>query len=211
MRFIDLSHPIQEGMPLFPGTPEVKIKQLHQLPNDGFREKQITLTTHSGTHLDAPAHILPDGYSLDRLPLSKFYGQACLLDVRRFDGKTIPEEFLRRHPEIKTCEFVLFYTGYQHHWGTAKYFDAYPVLSPRAADLLGKWGLKGVGFDAISPDPMDSVDYEIHHKLLLQGLIIIENLTNLNQLPRQSFILSVFPLNVIDADGMPVRAVALIK
>ncbi len=211
MHFIDLSHPIQEDMPLYPGTPAVQIKRLHKLGKDGFREKQITFTTHVGTHLDSPAHMLAAGKSVDQLPLSKFYGRGILLDVRLFTGRTIPKEFLLDYPEIEALEFVLFYSGYQHYWGSEKYFDGFPVLSPQAADILLKMGLKGIGFDAVSVDLMDSTDYPIHHKILSNGLIIVENLTNLNRLLKQSFILSVFPLKVDQADGMPVRAVAIIE
>ena len=211
MRFVDLSHPINEGMPLYPGTPGVQIKTLHTLGKDGFREKQLTFTTHIGTHVDTPAHMLARGATIDRLPLASFFGRACVLDVRSLVGKTIDVAFLHAQSLETDVDFVLFYTGFAAYWGKERYFDGYPVLSKDGAKYLIELGLKGIGLDAVSPDVMDSEDFPIHHILLSAGLIIVENLTNLNQILNQTFTLAVFPLNVNQADGMPVRAVALLQ
>ena len=212
MRFIDLSHPIRENMPLYPGTPPVRIGQLRRIETDGYREKQITFTTHTGTHVDAPAHILKNGKTLDQLPLSKFYGKGIVLDVRAFKGQLIPAEFLQAQNSWQSAEFVLFFTGFSAHWGRDAYFKDFPVLSLAAADLLiNKEKLKGVGFDAISPDTMVSTDLPVHHKFLSAEKLIVENLNNLSLLLDKEFDLNLFPLPVPDADGLPVRAVALLQ
>ena len=212
MRFIDLSHPIQEDMPLYPGTPPVRLKQLHKFETDGYREKRLTFTSHTGTHVDAPAHMLKNGKTLDRLPLSQFYGKGIVLDVRAFKGQLIPVGFLNTQTSWQKAEFILLYTGFSTHWGSEAYFKNFPVLSSAAADLLlSKGKPKGVGFDGISPDAMDSTDFPIHHKFFAAETLIIENLTNLSLLINKEFELSLFPLSVLDADGMPVRAVALLS
>ena len=212
MRFIDLSHPIRENMPLYPGTPPVRIEQLRRIETDGYREKQITFTTHTGTHVDAPAHILENGKTLDQFPLSRFYGKGIVLDVRAFKGQSIPDEFLQAQNSWQSAEFVLFFTGFSARWGSEAYFKDFPVLSLEAADLLiNKGKLKGVGFDAVSPDTMDSNDLPVHHKLLNAEKLIIENLNDLSLLLNKEFELSLFPLPVSDADGLPVRAVALLQ
>ncbi len=211
MRFVDLSHTIEAEMPLYPGTPGVQIKTLHTLEKDGFREKQLVYTTHTGTHVDAPAHMLAQGATIDRLPLSSFFGKACVVDVRSLKGSTIDLAFLRAQSLENDPDFVLFYTGFAAYWGKEGYFTDYPVLSEEAAKYLVDLGLKGIGLDAISPDVIDSEDFPIHHILLSAGLIIVENLTNLNQILDQTFTLAVFPLKVEQADGMPVRAVAIVQ
>ncbi len=208
---IDLSHPIHNGMPLFPGTPALKIRQLNDLKEDGFREKQIVLTTHVGTHLDAPAHILDDGKFLDRLPLWQFYGRALTLNVQAFKGKAIPPQIFDSIVDPESLDFILFYADYGKLWGSEEYWKDFPTLSPEAAERIIKMDLKGIGFDVATVDPMDSREYLIHKKILSARLIIIENLTNLDKILNQRFILSVFPLNVEDADGFPVRAVALVE
>ncbi len=212
MRFIDLSHPIRENMPLYPGTPPVRIEQLRRIETDGYREKRITFTTHTGTHVDAPAHILENGKTLDQLPLSLFYGKGIVLDVRAFKGQSIPAEFLQTQNSWQSAEYVLFFTGFSARWGSEAYFKDFPVLSLAAADLLINEGkLKGVGFDAVSPDTMDSDDLPVHHKFLNAEKLIIENLTDLSLLLNKEFELSLFPIPVSDADGLPVRAVALLR
>ena len=212
MRFIDLSHPIRENMPLYPGTPPVRIEQLRRIDTDGYREKRITFTTHTGTHVDAPAHILENGKTLDQLPLSLFYGKGIVLDVRAFKGQSIPAEFLQRQNSWQSAEYVLFFTGFSARWGSEAYFKDFPVLSLAAADLLINEGkLKGVGFDAVSPDTMDSDDLPVHNKFLSAEKLIIENLTDLSLLLNKEFELSLFPIPVSDADGLPVRAVALLR
>jgi len=208
---IDLSHPIRNGMPLFPGTPALQISQLNDLKENGFREKQITLTTHVGTHLDAPAHILEDGKFLDRLPLSQFYGRALALNVQAFKGKTIPPQIFDSIVDPESLDFILFHTNYAKLWGSEEYWKDFPTLSPEAAGRIIKMNLKGIGFDVATVDPMDSSEYLIHKKILSAGLIIIENLTNLDKILNQRFILSVFPLNIHEADGFPVRAVAMVE
>ncbi len=211
MRFVDLSHPIEEEMPLYPGTPSVKIHDLYRFELHGYREKQITFTTHTGTHVDAPAHMLANGVTLDRIALNKFYGPATVLDVRDFVGKEIPVDFLQAtYRQWQHVDFILLYSGYDRFWGNKEYFKAYPVLSIKAADfLMTKGKLKGLGSDTISPDVMDSADYPIHHRLMSGGCLIIENLTHMGSLVDRMFTLSVFPLSIRNADGLPVRAVAL--
>jgi len=105
----------------------------------------------------------------------------------------------------------LIHTGWSLYWGTEKYFSNYPVLSLKAADWLSRFELKGFGLDTISADEADSQDFSVHKALLRNDTIIIENLTNLEKLPCSQFVFSCFPLNFEDADGSPVRAVAIIE
>ncbi len=200
-------------MPVYPGTPAVRIKAIHTLGRDGFREKQLILTTHTGTHVDAPGHILEDGVGLDQMPLTRFYGTAVCLDVRAFAGHEIPATFLaQRQKQWQNVEFLLLYSAFDRFWGDAAYFKDYPVLSLDALHLLlENKRLKGLGFDTISPDVLNSTDFPIHHALLQAGLLIIENLRNLKSVADRYFRLSLFPLPVQQADGMPVRAVAFVE
>jgi len=210
-QMIDLSHEIETGMPLFPGTTEIKIKDLHMVARDGFAEKQLGFTTHVGTHLDAPAHMLVAGQTLDSLPVETFWGKGRVLDVRIFKGNEIPAEVIQKELTKATPDFLLFYTGFAELWGRPEYFGDYPVLSLKAAEIIAQSPLKGIGLDAPSVDSMKAEQYVIHHTLFKAGKIIVENLNRLEQLIGKDFYLSVFPLKVRQADGMPVRAVAILK
>ncbi len=211
MKLIDLSHEIEENMPLFPGTSPIAIETLHTVAKDGFAEKRLSFTTHVGTHLDAPAHMLSNGRTMEALPVEQFWGRAKVADVRSWVGKEIPADFVRSFLEPKAPDFLLLYTGFAARWGNPDYFGDFPVLSETAARVLADSSVKGLGLDAPSVDPMTASVYTIHLTLFKAGKIIIENLTNLHLLRAKEFTLSVFPLKVKNADGMPVRAVAILE
>ncbi|MBE0585324.1 MAG: cyclase family protein, partial [Desulfofustis sp.] len=178
---------------------------------DGYREMIVTLCTHQGTHLDAPAHLLADGLTLDRLALTSFVGKALLLDCTTMTGTTIDEGALHPYGELLgRHDFVLLHTGWSRWWGEQRYFRDYPVLSEAAARRLVAAGVRGVGVDAVSVDPLAALELPIHRLLLGAGLVIVENLTNLATIPQQSFLFSCLPLNIENGDGSPVRAVALL-
>jgi arylformamidase len=198
-------------MPLYPGTKPIKIKQLATVSVHGYNEKQFTITSHIGTHIDAPAHMLEQGKRLDELAVDAFCAYACIIDVSAYHGKLIDEHILMNSAQqIENNEYIIFYTGYEQYWGQEKYFTDYPVLTSEAAQWLCRKNLKGIGLDACSVDPVGSQDLPIHHILFSSGLTIVENLTNLKKLEGIQFLFSCFPLKIEDADGSPVRAIAML-
>ncbi len=210
MKIIDLSHRIEPGMPVYPGTEGPVFSHPFDLDKDGFVEMKISLMTHTGTHMDAPAHILDGGQTLDRMPVSAFYGQAICIDAVSGQKEIAAEDLAPYEAMIQTADFVLFRTGWSRLWGTSAYFEGYPVLSPEAAHRLSNFGLKGVGFDTISADGPGDTAFVIHQTLLGTDRVILENLTHLDQLPRAGFSIACFPLHFSGADGSPVRAVAFV-
>lgn len=204
---IDLSHILNDETPVYPGTVTPSIRPSNTISRDGFREKRILIPSHFGTHIDAPAHILANGKTLDQLPLEHFIGLGMVMDARDLtviDEATV-SGFLRGNPNL---EFVVIKTGWEKHWRQATYFEGFPVLSEKAATLLASHGIKGIGVDAISVDSVGSLSLPIHHILLERDLIIVENLCNLAQLPASTFEFQCIPLKIDEADGSPVRAVA---
>ena len=206
MKIVDLTHLIREDMPVFPGTEPPVLEAANTLEKDGFREKKLHMYSHTGTHMDAPAHMIAQGWTLDQVPASAFFGPAAKVDARGLERieKHHLEPMIR--PET---EFLILWTGWDQYWGSENYFGAFPALSPDAAKWLSDLPLKGVGVDAISIDPMDSVNFEVHLELLGSDKVLIENLKGLDQLP-EHFLFSAMPLRLEDADGSPVRAFALI-
>jgi kynurenine formamidase len=212
MKPIDLTHPITPNMPVYPGTEPPVFVPGCSLDEAGFLERKIILFSHTGTHIDAPAHLIKEHNTLDMLAIEHFYGPALLLNFADCTGKTtIGVHDLEPHlDKIKAVDFLLLHTGWSRYWGSKKYFVNYPVLTLEAANRLSDFGLKGLGLDTISADTMDSQEYQIHKALLRRNTLIIENLTNLAALPCDQFEFSCFPLSFVDADGSPVRAVAYI-
>ncbi len=205
MVVIDLSHTIEEQMTVYPGSPRPKILRIATHNTNGYEEMHLRMTTHTGTHVDAPFHILPDGAKLLDLPLEKFFGNGICLKPKneKFDIE------LFENMDFKQIDFVLLCTGWYKYWKTERYFEHYPLLTVTAAEFLAKQGIKGVGVDAISIDAPDAEEFLIHRILLEKNKIIIENLTNLDLICGKKFKFAAFPLKISGAEGAPVRAVAI--
>jgi len=210
MKIIDLTHAISAHMPVYPGTEPPVFTTGCSIEDNGFLEKKMTFYSHTGTHMDAPAHMLKESKTLDQLSLDHFYGKAALVDVSANRNPIIDIEDLAFCEEmLRQNEFLLIHTGWSRHWGADAYFSRYPVLSMEAAEWLSQFNLKGIGVDAISVDETNSKSFPVHNILLKNDTVIIENLKNLNLIPVIPFIFSCFPLKFEEADGSPVRAVAL--
>lgn len=206
---IDLSHVIEAGMPVFPGTEPPILAEANTIAANGFAEKLISMYSHTGTHMDAPAHMIPGAKTLDDYPISAFFGQAAVVDVRHLHGDQIQLEEVRKHEDrLRRADFLILRTGWSEKWGQPDYFEGFPALTSEAAAWLAGLGLRGVGIDAISLDRMQDEDFPVHHTLFKAGMFFIENLTNLEE-AGMDFQLTCFPLYIKDADGSPVRAVAI--
>lgn len=208
---IDLTHTVTPDIPVCPGSPAPELSSAATMTRNGYRETLLKLGSHTGTHMDAPRHMLPDGAGLDVLPISQFCGRAVVVDVSHLaPGGVITVGFLReQNGTTRSADFVLFYTGWEKKWGTSAYLeDGFPVPDEEAAKYLVSCGLKGVGTDALSIDPLGSTDYPAHKTLLGGGLVVIEGLCLKKVVCRRFFHLLALPLKYSSADGAPVRAVA---
>ena len=209
-RVIDLTHTICENMPVYPGTEQPQIIKPCTIEANGFVEHQLTFFTHTGTHIDAPAHILPHGKTLDQMSVEMFIGSGAVIDLRVIQGREIQLSHLIPFQHLfESSQFILLHTGWSQYWGQEAYFSNYPVLTVEAAQWVQGFKLKGIGMDMISIDGTDTPSLPIHHILLESG-IIIENLTQLEQLPQSGFTFCCFPLKLVAADGSPVRAVGIV-
>jgi kynurenine formamidase len=212
MMAIDLSHTLEPGMPYFPGTEPTVFSRPFTVARHGFAEQKISLLTHSGTHMDAPAHLLEGGATLEQLGLPHFIGSALALDLSAIPNPVIEMDQLRPFQRsLAGKDFVLLRTGWSSHWGEAAYFRDFPVLSEAAARWLAGLDFKGVGVDTISFDAHDSSALPVHRVFLKQGIVLIENLVNLERIPEGEFIFCCLPLKLADTDGAPARAIALCR
>ena len=214
-KFIDLTHLLNENISVYPDTIAPEFEIMNTVEKDGFAEMKISMVLHSGTHIDAPCHILQNAKSLDQFPLDKFIGNAIVIPCH--DRNEIDLDYLKTYQSvISEIDFILFFTGWQYLWKTKGYFDNCPTLTDEAARWLTQFKLKGIGFDSFSIDKIDSAEKVTpetlpnHHILLDKEILLIENLCNLDKLPEGVFTFQCFPINVENADGSPVRAVAMI-
>ncbi len=209
---IDLSRTISEDMPVYPGTEHPVISDPCTIDGCGFAEKKITLYSHTGTHMDAPSHILKGAPCLDDLGAGHFIGSGTVVDLSRNAVKngSIELNDLLPFKEIVTGkQFILLHTGWGKYWDREEYFKEYPVLSKEAAEWLAGFSPRGIGIDMISIDPPDTKDMQIHKIFLSRNIVIIENLSNLFELTDINFIFCCFPLKLKNSDGSPIRAIAV--
>lgn len=211
MPVIDLTHTIINGMPVFPGSVPVDISRQANLASEGYNELHLKISGHTGTHIDCGRHLFAGGPHLSSLPADAFTGKGIVIDCRNEpDSNWITYTRLKADEQgIIDADFVLLYTGWSRYWKSNRYFESFPVLNTAAADYLASFPLKGVGVDTPGFDPADSSELAVHKTLLSKEIILIENLTNLESLPKGGFIFCCFPLKINGGDGSPVRAVGI--
>jgi len=212
MQIIDLSQSLESGMPCYPGASEPLFQSISSIARDGFAEQLLTISSHTGTHIDLPSHIFEGAPSLEMFDINRFAGKGFVLDVREAPGNVITIEMLNPFfPAITECQFLLLCSGMSRYWRTPLYFESYPVLATDAAQWLAGFNLQGIGVDMISVDAPDKSDFPVHKSLLQNGLVVIENLTGLFNLLDRDFLFCCFPLKIRYGEASPVRAVAIVN
>jgi len=217
---VDLTLNVEEGMPTFPAAwhavVEVTILGRHGL--EGRASRRVTLGTHTGTHVDAPLHFLPDGGGIETLVLESLVGPAVVADVRpKGEGTGVrAADFEPYRADIERTGRVLILTGWLgEHYGRPDYFTGRPHLTQEACEWLLERRVRLVGFDL--PDferPEDSVfgrPAPLHVLFLSAGVVLVESLTNLDALAGRTVRLVALPLKVLGADGAPARVVAEVE
>lgn len=215
---IDLSRPIEPGMPHARTIPDISITPTRTWDEHRMRALQISMPTHIGTHLDAPSHFVEGGRTLDDVPLSMLIGRAYCVEVLRAEPEAVEtadlEEALARNGvELLAGDALLIRTGWDERYDTEAYIDDHAWLAPDAARWCAEKKLRLVGMDTITPEfPMGrrepGYQHEVHWNLLRAGTLIIENL-DLKQIPDCWVTLFVGALKVTGGDGAPARVLAI--
>ena len=200
MHIIDLTMPIDERTPVFPGC-AVQIDQFATIAENSWNEKRLTFNSHFSTHIDAPFHMLEDGKKLSDFPIEKFVGEAVVIDARGQEEINVNVDF------VKENDIVFFLTNYSKNAYSDGYFDGGPVISPQTAERLIRKKVKIVGLDSWTPD---REPYGVHKMLFRHDVLIIENLVNLESLSGKRFTCCALPLKIQDGDGAPCRVIAVI-
>lgn len=214
MKVVDLTHTITEDMPVFPGSAQPKLKTVANYDTDGYRVTEITIFTHTGTHMDPPAHLYEDGTTLDKMRVSNFVGRGLVIDCSTLEaGEKITIDFIKKYGELADkAEFLLFFTGWDINWGDEEYYGDYPVVDEEVIDYLIESKKKGIGLDVIGLDPIPDTNLTLHKRLLKGGdIVIIENLKDLDKLRDKQFIFCALPLKQENADGSLCRAIGILE
>lgn len=205
MKLIDLSHEIENNMPVYPGDIKTNLHQIKYLDTDKHNNHRLDISMHSGTHIDSPMHLTDCKQYISELSLKSFIADGCVLDVRNQAIIKLKAEY---DTLIKENSIVLLYTGFDTYYGAKKYYENYPCMDIELCKFLIEKNIKMVGMDIPAPD---RYPFEIHKLLFKNNIYVMENLTNLDQLLNiDRFEVIAFPLKV-KADSSMTRAVARIK
>ena len=213
---VDLSVPMKsQGTHVFPGYPMPLKATMTTIKDTGWLSYLWMFVEHSGTHVDAPIHVVHGGKPVDKVPLSTYVVRGVVIDLTRKAPKSsITEDDVisgikasRAKGKVGRGWAVLLRTGWTKKAGTPEWLE-YPTLSIEACEALVKLRISAVGLDSPSPDyaPLPS-----HKVLLTKGIAIFENLTNLEKVMRKEFIFVGAPLPLVEGSASPVRAFALVE
>lgn len=214
-RIVDLSHPINAETQVYPGDPVPQLSPATTIDRDGYNMLHVSMGSQTGTHVDAPYHFLANGARIDAMDLSMFLAPATVVDVRGLAPRS-PISWPQLQPslaQMASGSILVLHTGWSRHWRSPTYLD-HPYLGRDAAEGIVAAGFRTVAIDAMSVDQTpppggEPGSYAAHDVLLGAGAAIVENLTNLDAVDFEHALLSVLPIRLADADGAPVRAVAV--
>jgi arylformamidase len=211
VRAVDLTHAFGNGMPVFPGLPEPAFEPIANVEDDGYAMTSYRMLNHIGTHVDAPAHQIAGGDTLDDIGLERLVTDAVTIDVshREPHGPVTLAELEPHLDRVRAGDIVLFYSNNARNYGTDAYWTGWSYPDADAARALIERGVSAVGFDGPSADPVDSTTMDLHRIWLGAGRMILENVSNLDQLPPRAPIV-VAPMKVAGANGAPARIIALL-
>lgn len=218
MKLIDLTHTIDNDMPVYPGTEGPSLTQATTYEEDGYKETLMHMFSHVGTHMDAPAHLLAGHKTLDEFEPEQFIGSAIIIDCRHLkEGEkiTMNEVLAKGEEAVRNAEYLVFMTGWDKRWGDESYFGDYPVVTDEVADFAIETGKKGLAFDVIGLDPIADLNLTLHKRVFSKAdMVIIENLCHLDMVEEETkggaFTLIATPIKYKNADGAPIRALAMI-
>ena len=215
MKIIDLTLTVSDKIPTFPGSPQPSFIPWENVKEDGYNLELLFLSTHTGTHMDAPYHFLEKGAKIHEISLKKLVSEAVLIKSKKKDGESITkidiQKFEKKHGKIASFSSVIFYTGWQRNLQKKYYFEKNPGLSVSAAKYLASKKINLVGIDSPSVDLGKDSKFSVHQIFAKKGILIVENLANLEKIKSSKFHLVVLPLKLKNATGSPVRAIAFVE
>jgi arylformamidase len=227
-RVIDLSHALGPGIPVYPGFPDPRFEVMYsQQAGMDANVEVLQFVPHSGTHMDAPYHFFSHLPRVDELPVDCLTGPAVVVDLSAKKGSlAVEDEDIRGWEQssgeaIQPGDIVLLRSDHSKTWkvgrdGDLFWKNGWPYLAASAVDYLAGKAIKALGVETFSPDPEflqkpGSDSYYTHHTLLPKGILIMECLANLDQIPTCRGLLIALPLKIAGGSGSPLRVVMVVE
>ena len=223
-KLLDLTQPLGTATILWPGSRPFAADVEGEVDTDGFYARDLSLPEHSGTHLDAPAHFVSDGATVDEVGIGSLVRPAVRLDVRELVGDdssftltaAMVETIEARDGQIPAGAVVLVCTGWDRFHRDAERYRgagdslAFPGIGADAAQLFVDRRVAGIGIDTLSVDAGHANTFPTHHITLPAGLWHLEGLTRLERVPARGAWLVAAAVPIVDGSGAPTRAFAIL-
>jgi arylformamidase len=197
---------ISSELPTYPGDPEVSLISKNTISLQGYNVLNICMGTHSGTHVDAPLHLIDKSASINDISPEIFLGKAVFAEILKSKNEAVNLQELKKI-EIGEAEILIVRTGWEDNKYRQSYFTDFPYFSPDCAEYIISKKIKLIGTDMPSVDGPNQ-NAAFHKKILNDGIPIVEGLINLKQVTGRTMMFCALPLNIKNSDGSPVRAVA---
>ncbi len=206
MKIIDISLPLNNQTPIYPENIPLSVSVHHAMPEYNTQLSSITFGSHTGTHIDAPAHAVMGALPLDKIPLENFVGPCRVLDFSQSEGEAVTKTFLESK-NIKSGERILLKTKNSIR-GFKEFYEDFVYLEGDGADYLSSLRVLLVGIDSLSIKKRGGKDNRPHTALLSKNIPILEGL-DLSKAEEKEYELFCLPLNFTNIDGAPARAVLI--
>lgn len=203
-QIIDISLALSETTIVYPGNPSIEIEEM-QSATGGSVISKITFGSHTGTHVDAPQHVIRGGESLDQIPLETFVGNCRVIDCTK-DEVSVKRQTLENQ-NIQKGERILLKTTNSIR-GFETFYDDYIFVSPEATEYLAEQQVLLVAIDYLSIKQRGSKDNSPHTNLLSKNIPIIEGV-DLSKVETGEYFLTILPLKFMNIDGAPARAILM--
>lgn len=209
-KIVDLSLPLTNETPIYPGDPEPNISVATTIEKEGYNLHYVHIGSQTGSHVDAPYHFCNAGQRIDESDLKLFIGTGVVIPVL---GKGEQEEIGMEDVEpflakLEPGKIVLFHTGWSKYAGEEKYFR-HPYVRAEVVEEMIRQGIRTFFIDCINIDITGGSSFPVHDAIAAVDGIIAENLTNFEGIDFVDPLICAFPLRIIGSDGSPVRAVAI--
>ena len=212
MKYVDLTLEISKTTPIFPGSPSPQFLKWSTIKDDKYNLELLFLSSHTGTHLDAPYHFTEKGMKIHQIPVTRLIGKTILIKIKKLKNQEITKkdllEFEQNNGKIQEFSSVIFFTDWQKNSKKKFFFTDNPGLSKSASEYLVSKKINLVGIDSPSIDLGRDSSFSVHKILSENNILIVENLANLEKIPVSTFDFIILPLKLKDATGSPVRAIA---
>jgi arylformamidase len=212
VKYLDLTLTVSESIPNFPGSPSPQFLLWSTIKDEGYNLELLFLSSHTGTHIDAPYHFVKNGIKIHQIPISRLIGEGTLIKIKKLKNQLITKKdlitFEKKNGKIPNFSSVIFFTGWQKNLNKKFYFTDNPGLSKSAISYLVSKKINLVGIDSPNIDSGNNKSFLAHKILASNNILIVENLSNLEKIPTTRFDFIILPLKLKDATGSPVRAIA---